>query len=221
MTLIYPERQSLLDYFPAGSPVFIRNTQAVYDRLKSSEWLMNQNITELLEGGTLAGKYAEYSKPQAAFERFCDTCITLHLDSLSSGLTGRRLGGLFGFRTKHVVSYAGKFQLLCDDLDSYTRGGFRVLLAAENETAAKNTYELLEDKDFKVYLSRGGGEFTISTLPPGSVLVLVGAGIRGYELTVPKIAVLSTEPEGRRGSAGGTRIKQKRAPPGDRSNHVV
>ncbi len=209
MTLIYPERQSLLDYFPAGSPVFIRNTQAVYDRLKSSEWLMNQNITELLEGGTLAGKYAEYSKPQAAFERFCDTCITLHLDSLSSGLTGRRLGGLFGFRTKHVVSYAGKFQLLCDDLDSYTRGGFRVLLAAENETAAKNTYELLEDKDFKVCLSRGGGEFTISTLPPGSVLVLVGAGIRGYELTVPKIAVLSTEPEGRRGSAGGTRIKQK------------
>ena len=216
MTLIYPERQSLLDYFPAGSPVFIRNTQAVYDRLKSSEWLMNQNITELLEGGTLAGKYAEYSKPQAAFERFCDTCITLHLDSLSSGLTGRRLGGLFGFRTKHVVSYAGKFQLLCDDLDSYTRGGFRVLLAAENETAAKNTYELLEDKDFKVYLSRRQ-EFT-PTLPPGSVLF--SGGIRGYELTVPKIAVLSTGSPRVDGAAGALN-QTNRAAARDRSNHVV
>ncbi|MGI6167533.1 MAG: transcription-repair coupling factor [Eubacteriales bacterium] len=211
MTLIYPERQCLLDYFPAGSPVFIRNTPAVNDRLKSSEWLMNQNITELLEGGTLAGKYAEYSKPQAAFEHFCDTSLTLHLDSLSYGLTGRRLGGLFGFRTKHTVSYAGNFQLLCDDLDSYTRGGYRVLLEAENGTAAKNLHELLVERGFKAYLTlaAGGGEFTVSTLPAGSILVLKDAVIRGYELTVPKIAVLSTEPEGRKGSVGGTKIKQR------------
>ena len=184
---------------------------------------MNQNITELLEGGTLAGKYAEYSKPQAAFERFCDACLTLHLDSLSQGLTGRKLGGLFGFRTKHTVSYAGNFQLLCDDLDSYIRGGFRVLLAAENETAAKNLHELLVDRGFKAYLSlaAGRGEFKISTLPPGSILILWGAGIRGYELTVPKIAVLSTEPEGRRGSAGGMKIAGKSPPPGHRGYYVI
>ena len=83
-----------------------------------------------------------------------------------------------------------------------------MLLAAENETAAKNTYELLEDKDFKAYLSREAGIYNLNPAARQRI-VLVGAGIRGYELTVPKIAVLSTEPEGRRGSAGGTRIKQK------------
>ncbi len=211
INLVYPEKECLLDYFPASSPVFVRNTQAVTDRLKASEWLINQTITELLEGGTVAGKYTEYSKPQAAFDHFCDSCTTLHLDSLSHGMSGRKLGGLFGFRSKHTVSYAGNFPLLSDDLDSYTRGGFKVLLSVENETAAKNTLELLTDKGFKAFMSlgKGKGDFTISTLPAGSVLILWGAGIRGYELTVPKIAVLSTNPESRGGSAGGTKMKKK------------
>jgi transcription-repair coupling factor (superfamily II helicase) len=211
ITLVYPEKQCLLDYFPAMSPVFIRNTPAVTDRLKASQWLVNQTVTELLEGGTVAGKYAEYSKPQTSFDRFCDSCLTLHLDSLSHGMSGRKLGGLFGFRTKHTVSYAGNFPLLSDDLDSYTRNGFKVLLSVENETAAKNIHELLTDKGYKSYLSLGGGkgDFTISTLPAGSILILWGYGIHGYELTVPKIAVLSTNPESRGGSAGGAKIKKK------------
>lgn len=209
ITLVYPEKASLLDYFGAGAPVFVRNTPGVADRLKSAEWLSNQTVTELVEGGTLAPKYAEFIKPNAAFERFCDASLTLHLDSLSHGMTGRRLGGMFSFRTKHTISYAGNFQLLCDDLGSYIRGGYRVVLAAENETAAANLHELLTDKGFRAYIGVDKGDFTVTTLPAGSVLIRADSGIRGYELIVPKIAVLTTRPETRGASAGGTRLKKK------------
>ena len=211
ITLIYPEKQCLLDYFPPVTPLFIRGTQAVADRLKGSEWLMNQTIEELLDGGTVSPKYTEYSKPAAAFERFTETSLALHLDSLSHGMSGKRLGGLFGFRSKHTVNYAANLPLLVDDLDGYIKGGYKVLLVAESETAARNLLELLEDKGLRAYMGIGGGqgEFTISTLPAGSVLILWGAGIKGYELTVPKIAVLSTLPEGRGGSAGGKALKKK------------
>ncbi len=211
ITLIYPEKKCLLDYFPPLAPLFLRGTQGVADRIKSAEWLMNQTVTELLEGGVIAGRYAEYSKPAAAFDRFCEQSMTIHIDSLSHGTSGKKFGGLFGFRTKHTVSYAGNFQLLADDIDGYTRGGYKVLLSVENETAAKNTLELLADRGHKAYMSLGGGkgDFTISTLPAGSVLILWGGMSRGYELTVPKIAVLSTMAESRGASAGGMRIKKK------------
>lgn len=211
ITLVYPEKWCLLDYFPPLTPLFVRGTQAVADRLKSSEWLMQQTVTELLEGGTVTAKYTEYSKPAAAFERFADTALALHLDSLSHGMSGRRLGGLFGFRTKHTVSYAGNFALLTDDLEAYKKSGFRVLLNVESETAAKNTLELLTDMGQRAYMSIGGGrgDFTISTLPAGAILILWGSGIRGYELTVPKIVVLSANAEGRGGSAGGRSLKKK------------
>ncbi len=207
--LIYPERASLTDYFPDRSTVYIRNTQGVSDRIKSSEWMAGQTVTELVEGGTLSPKYAEFSKPSALFEQFCDRSVCLHLDSISHGMSGRRLGGLFTFRTKHTVSYAGNFPLLCDDIESYVRAGYRIVIAAENETAAKNMQELLTDKGYRAYVGVEEGDFTVSTLPEGSILIYPDAGVRGYELVVPKIAVLTTRPETRGASAGGSRIKKK------------
>jgi len=211
ISLIYPEKQCLLDYFPTGSPVFIKNTQAVAERLKGSEWLAAEQVKELVEGGTVSPKYAEYSKPISAFEVFCETSLCLHLDSLSRGMSGKKLGGLFGFRSKHTVSYAGNFPLLADDIDSYTRGGYRVMVSVENETAAKNMQELLTDKGFRAYVSSGemSGDFTVNTLPAGAILIVWGYGIRGYELTVPKIVLMSTAAETRSGTVGGTKIKKK------------
>ncbi len=209
ISLIYPEKTALIDYFKPCSPLFIRGTQAVADRLKSSEWMANQTVTELVEAGTVAGKYAEYSKPAAELERFADSALTLHLDSLSHGMSGKKIGGLFGFRTKHTVSYAGNFGLLCDDLDTYLRSDYRIVLAVENETAAKSMYELLSDKGMRVYMGVDKGDFTVSTLPKASILIRVDPGLRGYELVVPKIAVLTTRPESRGSSAGGTKMKKK------------
>lgn len=209
ISLIYPEKASLLDYFKPRTLTCIRGTQAVADRLKSSEWMSNQTVTELVEAGTVAGKYAEYCKSNAAFEAFCAEAMTLHIDSLSHGMSGKKLGGLFSFRTKHTVSYAGNIALLCDDLDSYTRGGYRIVLAAENETAAKNLFELLQERGMRVYMGVDVGDFSITTLPAGSVLIRVDSGVRGYELVVPKIAVLTTRPEARGRSKGGTKLKKK------------
>ena len=209
ISLIYPDKTSLLDYLKPRTLTCIRGTQAVSDRLKSSEWMSNQTVTELVEGGTVAGKYAEYCKPAAAFETFCADAMTLHLDSLSHGMSGKKLGGLFSFRTKHTVSYAGNIALLCDDLLSYTKSGYRIILAADNDTAAKNLYELFEEKGMRVYMGVDVGDFSITTLPAGSILIRVDSGVRGYELVVPKIAVLTTRPESRSASRGGTKMKKK------------
>ncbi len=187
VTLIYPERASLFDYFDRRALVFIRGTNAVDDRLKASAWHLEQTVEELLEGGTIAAKYTDYAKPQSAFSLFCDANVTLHLDSIAHGLGDKRLSGLFGFRTRHTVSYSENESLFLQDLHGYTEAGYRCLVLAENATSAQATEAMLRDAAFVVVPTPASPE----QMERGSVTVVHGAPLAGFELIVPKIAVLS------------------------------
>ena len=196
VTLIYEEKASLLDYFNEKSLVLLRGTNAIEERLRASEWHANQTVTELLEGETISAKYAEYSKPASAFHLFCDKCVTVHADSIAYKVSDKRLSGLFGFRTRHTVSYADNDTLFAEDLQNYVKGGYRCLILTENDAAAKVLTESLKDEGYEVIDSPNG----IEQMPAGSVAVVGHALISGYELPAPRIALLSMNPETRVGA---------------------
>ena len=197
ISLIYPEKQALIDYFDRKPLILVRSTSAVNDRLKAAVWQMNQTVTELVESGTISGNYAEYHKPQAEFERFLDTGVTVHVDSLSYGMSGKRLGGIYGFRTRHMVSYAENFQLLCEDLTGYMRGGYRTAVMTENETAAKNLAEMLSEHGFDVMVESAKRTLTAADLKKDEITIVWRSFLFGYELITPRIALLSTNPDGK------------------------
>jgi hypothetical protein len=209
MKVLYPECACLLDYFPDKTLFIIRNNSGVNDRLKAGEWQMNETIKSLIEAGTIAGKYAEYQKPTTAFELFLDRNVTVHVDSLSYGMSGKRLGGIFGFRTKHMISYAENFKLLCEDLTAYMRSGHRLAVIAENEAAARNLAELLDEAGFDSIIPKEGSLTDAKDLPGGVVVILWREYLFGYELIVPKIAILSTNPDGRTGALSTAAIRSR------------
>ncbi len=211
ITLVYPERVTLLDYFPKQSTVFIKSISACTDRIKASEWHINQTVEELLEGGTIAPKFTEYAKRQVHLDSFLESSCVLHFESLGQGLSGKRLGGMFSFRTKHMVSYCDNLDLLCEDIDSYRKAGYRIIVTAENEPSAKNICELLDGRGIRAISEASEGEYTIDTLPKSVVLVRWREYIRGFEMSTPRIAILNICPESREGSlAGGGIIKKKK-----------
>ncbi len=210
MKVLHPACACLLDYFPTRTLFLVRSNSAVYDRLKAAEWQMNETIKSLLESGTLAGKYAEYQQPVAAFDRFLESQVTVHVDSLSYGMSGRRLGGIFGFRTKHMISYAENFKLLCEDLTAYMRSGHRTAVIAENEAAARNLLEMLDEEGFDGVIPAPGTVETADEMPRGMVTILWREYLFGYELIVPKIAILSTNPDGRTGALSTAAIRSKK-----------
>jgi len=212
ITLVYPERTCLLDYFGPRSTVFIKNTTAVWERAKAAEWHMNQTVEELLNSGTIAPKYTDYSKPQSSLEVFINNNSVIYFDSLGQGMSGKKLGAMFTFKTKHMVSYSENLELLCEDLDGYRRGGYRVVLCAENEAAAKNLLTLLNDKGFSAVVGEND-DFNIDNISIQTAVIVWKHYIRGYELTLPRIAVLSTSPESRDGStyvSGGLKKRKKK-----------
>ena len=194
ISLVYPDKVSLLDYFGGRSLVLLRNVNAISDRLKAWEWQVSQTVTDLLEGGTIAAKYADYSKTTADYNAFLAKQVTLQLDSIGGGLAGEKLGGLFTFRTKHVVTYAEKIELLLEDAADYCKNGYRVVIIAENETSAKNIVGLLRDREMTARLDDGGEPEV------GTVTVVFREFLRGFELTAPRVAVLTTNPDAKSGS---------------------
>ncbi len=211
MTLIYPERTSLLDYMKGAPAVFIRGTSAVNDRLKAAQWHNDETVKELLESGTIAAKYTDYQKPASSLEVFLGERPTVHFDSLGQGMSGKKLSAMFNFRTKHMVSYSDNLALLCEDIEGYRRGGYRVMITAENETAAKNLAGLLTDRGYSAIVQTDKGDYTVENLPKGVIMVVYRQFIKGYELTASRIAVLSTNPESRDGSmSAASNLKRSR-----------
>ena len=210
MKVLYPECACLLDYFPDKTLFIIRNNSAVGDRLRAGEWQMNETIKSLIEAGTISGKHAEYQKPVTAFELFLDRNATVHVDSLSYGMSGKKLGGIFGFRTKHMISYAENFKLLCEDLTAYMRSGHRLAVIAENEASAHNLAEMLDEAGFDSVIPKEGSLTDAKDMPKGIVVILWRDYLFGYELIVPKIAILSTNPDGKTGALSTAAIRSKK-----------
>ncbi len=207
---IYPEKECLLDYFSGRPLVFVKGTEAVNERLKASAWHDEQTVQGIMESGTLSPVYAEFSKQISDYNQFLTRGVVLHIDSLARGMAGQRLSGMFGFKTRHTVSYAGNYKLLSEDLEEYKKLGWRMVIAAENETAAKSLCEMLEGNGYRAYVESSLGEYTPHDLPAGCVLIGKEGNIRGFELTVPKIAVLSTMAE-ERGGAGSAKLRRRTA----------
>ncbi|MBE6597543.1 MAG: transcription-repair coupling factor [Ruminococcaceae bacterium] len=211
ITLVYPERTALIDYVSGTPCVLIKNTTACLDRLKASQWHLEQSIEELLENGTIAPKYTDYAKPPSAFDLFCERNPSVHFDAFGQGMSGKKLAAMFTFRTKHMVSYSENYDMLCEDLEGYRKTGYKIIVMTENEAAAKNLTGLLCDKGFSAIVETDKGDFTIADLPKNTIMVKWRQAIRGYELTSAKIVVLSTNSDSRDGglSTGG-RLKTSR-----------
>ena len=192
ISLVYPEKTCLLDYFDSKTLVLVRSTTAVNDRLKADKWHEDENIKELCEGGTISPKYAEYSESVASLELFLDENVTVHVNSLSYGISDKRLSGLFGFRTRQPVSYSEKFNLLCEDLIGYHRGGYKTVVMTDSKSTAKNLAGMLDDTDFKTAIFDGDG-VDPDKLTSETVYLVYGNSVGAYELITPRVAVLTTE----------------------------
>ena len=196
LSLINPEKECLLSYFSPRSLVFLKGTNAVSDRLKASVWHRDRATAELIESGTITARYAEYGKPESALSRFLTDATLLHIDSIAEGLTGKKLSGLYSFRSRHTPAYGERFSLLEEDLANYRDTMWSVILMAENETSAKNTAGLLSEHGYAVRLHQKGE----TDLPKRSeILIEWQEPAVGFELPLPRVAVLSLAADQRSG----------------------
>ncbi len=192
ISLIYPDKTTLFDYFSPMSLCVMRSAASAEDAFKSAVWHAEEQVKAIVSSGSLEGRYAEFSAPIERWNDFTATHTTVMLDSLVQGLSGKALGGLFGFRTKHALATMDNDELLREELEGLSKGGYRMVLMAGDESRAKNYAGLLSESwGIKAYFV-GKNELTdLSKLPRGEAFVIPCAPCAPFELPSPRAAMIS------------------------------
>ncbi len=186
ISLVYPEKETLLDYM-SDCFCIVHSYSGVNDRLKSFEWHESQNVTELVEIGSVPSKYAEYAKSVADFEYHTDKTPTLFTDTFLSSMGGKKLSGVYNFITKQTVSYFENFSLLLEDLSSYIQNRYKIVILTESEQKTKTLLNMLSDAGVGAITGLKEG----TDLTKGLPCIVNDCVIGGFELTVSKFVCLS------------------------------
>ena len=210
ISLVYSEKTCLLDYFSPMTLCLIRGNAAVNDRLKAAEWHAAKEAEEMVTSGVIAGKYAEYSAPASALSSFISRHTTVLLDSLMQGMSGAELGGLYGFRTKHALSCAGNDMLLREELENYFKSGCRVVIMAGSEASAANYAGLLREWGYSARDEGDGSSLDPDTIGRGEAAVISEAPVSPFEMTVPRIAIITVLADARAGAVSASSRARKR-----------
>ncbi len=185
ISLVYPEKNCLFDYFTDAPLIITDEWNAVSDRIKTFEWHSGQIANELLEEGLLSSRYIDFNKWAADYENYMKSRPSLIVDTFAAGMTGRQLSGIFNIAGKQTVVYSDNMELLHEDLSGYIRSGYTVVLLCENEITAKNLQEMLIEKNIYTIISDGEG------IRPGIPCIVSGMDLPGFELTSSRFVVLT------------------------------
>ena len=196
---IYRERANLLSYITLSSRTvcFIFGTNECREQLSRRLDALNSDRKELISAGLVSEAAAAYSADEGAFNSFLENNLSIHVNSFAGGVGTLRTSGLFGFRCRRTISYGGNPSLLVDDVKGFRKAGYRTLILTENRQGADSLVSSLASADIAANPIYSLDDFDITSAEGGRVFVGVGQS-DGFELIVPKIAVLSmARPEGR------------------------
>ncbi len=192
--LLYPEMATLLSYFEGErTAVFVVGDSLSSEATGTLLSALSEEATSVVADGLLDKKYNAFCLTQGDLSLFLTKHIPVYATGFGNSYSGK-LAGLFGFRSRRTVSYFGKESLLFEDISTLRSGYYRVLVLAESAAEADALAEMLAARAFPVKRISGDSDEGYEVLDD-AVGVAFGAYPSGFELLVPKIAVLSTAPD--------------------------
>ncbi len=189
--LIYPSRPTLFSYLSQeeSNPVLIFDTNGVNEHLDASLTLARENYTRLVEGG-VAGSHCEQNADRAYYEAFLCRSAVVHVNTFSGGVGRERLGGLFGFRCRRTVSYEDKHEMLVSDVRNYVSSKYQIFIVCRNDAECESVRALMESEGISAAIMNENTEPV-----PSIVYITPGFVNSGFELIMPRVAVLSMHPD--------------------------
>ena len=106
-------------------------------------------------------------------------------DAFPAG-TQMLLSGIFSMTAKQTVSYADKYDLLCEDLRHYIKNQYRILILTETETMTDFLKKSLFDDGIT---ASGGLSPDYSGIQPGVPVILHTFQTAGFELPLSRFTI--------------------------------
>ncbi|MBR6744324.1 MAG: DEAD/DEAH box helicase, partial [Clostridia bacterium] len=185
ISYIYPERTTLLDYIAPDDLVFAVETPAIADRLQAEATHTEATVGDLLGQGLLLPKYCEFALTAPALFSFLDTHTAVLINNFITQYPGR-LSETYSFSVRPTPSVASSFEIVTEDVSSYMRAGYSVLLLCENEAEAGAMRTLLIENGIPAVLM---------TDPQGGAIagmaMVAAFTLKGFEMPTERFVCIS------------------------------
>jgi len=185
ISYIYPEKTTLLDYFEADDLVFAVETPSISDRLQSEAAHMQSTVGELIGEGLLLPKYCEFSLEAPALFSFFERHSAVLINNFISQYPGK-LSGMYSFTVRPTPSVASNFAVITEDVSSYMRAGYSVVLLCENETEAGAMRTLLIESGIPAVLLSD-----LNTGPIPGMAMVCAFDLKGFEMQAERFVCIS------------------------------
>ncbi len=183
---VYDTLATAADYLPQNALVALFDTPRAADRAKHYLWQLGEDITSLLEQGLLSGPNAVFAKP---LDQLCGALAPrtlLYLDSFATGNPPVPPAFLLSLTARQLTGYGVRFETLTEDLESYQKEDFSVVVLASTQRKADALQGMLREK--KIYAAV---DTLLHDLPdPGRITIAVGGLSAGFDCPEGKFAVL-------------------------------
>ena len=187
LPLIYEKRTCLLDYFNEDSAVFMIESSGISERLRAACRHGEETTKQLLTDGVMPAGCGILYCDETDLLSFAERTGAIIANSFLSQYAGR-LWEIYSVHTRSTSSLAGNAEALCEDTQSYIRAKYRIVIAAENETEAANTRDILSEHEIKcTYAPDISG---ITEIVPGIPMVTVFP-CTGFETVNSKFILFS------------------------------
>ncbi len=142
LPLIYPEAVTALDY-AADALLIVSESAKVRERIRTSEWQLQEDIQSLLEEGCLCRELCRYQMDFEDLSRYFETHPTVLMETFAHSSGDIKIRELHALTCRQLPVWSGGLSLLCEDLqDCLSRHMACIVLAGAEE---KNAQTLAED----------------------------------------------------------------------------
>ena len=185
ISYVYSEKTTLLDYLKKDALVFAVETPAIADRLQSEATHMEMTTGDLIEAGLLLPKYCEFFAESSVLWSFFESHSAVFLNNFITQYSGK-LSGMFSFSVRPTPSVLANFAVILEDISSYMRAGYSIVLLCENETEAGAMRTLLIENEIPAVLVNDPK----TGLIPGMVM-LSSFDLKGFEMQTERFVCIS------------------------------
>ena len=183
VSAVYGRIPGLMEYID-GLCVII-DPKRIAERAKRFEWEKNELITDLKEKLVISSDKAPYFGSYADFLSEASALQTVTVDVLSAPQTDFSFQYTCDFTTRTTVSFHGKIDYLIDDLESWKKQGYTIIILAQTMEKAANLRGVLSDRGITSNLSKDG------SFSREAVTITEGSIRKGFEYPQIRMVVVS------------------------------
>ncbi len=175
INFIYDSPNTLFDYLDKNSLIFVSEQTKVEDRLKSTAFRWQEDLSLYLEDGVLCKGLDTFSADKTQFLSYINERSTLYFDTFLTRGCFSKINKTITINARQLPIWNGSLSLLSDDLSSMSKNQTVIVLAGTKRSAMSTAKDLQQRGINITYLEN------VNDIAPGSKIITTGSLSAGFE----------------------------------------